>query len=127
MKAKKQNREPEFGMPRLIPFREKSKSAGIKFGKASTKGLPGLFSSFKYAASGFVLCVKRERNMRIHLSAAFYAFLFSLFYDFAPGDYALLAIVCGLVMFAECVNTAVESVCDLYTESYSEKVMCAKD
>ena len=41
---------------------------------------PRFVDSFLYAAQGIRTAVREERNMRFHLCAAFYVYLFSLFY-----------------------------------------------
>lgn len=35
-----------------------------------------LIKSFRYAGRGVVFCLKNERNMRVHVTAAFYILLF---------------------------------------------------
>ena len=66
--------------------------------------------SFIYAAQGIRAAVREERNMRFHLCAAFYVYLFSLFYDFSATQYALLTIMVVGVMALELVNSSIERV-----------------
>lgn len=66
--------------------------------------------SFIYAAQGIRAAVREERNMRFHLCAAFYVYLFSLFYDFTSTQYALLTIMVVGVMALELVNSSIERV-----------------
>lgn len=64
--------------------------------------------SFRYAAHGFVAAVREERNMRFHLCAACYVYLFSLFYHFSRVEYMLITLmVCG-VLALELVNSSIE-------------------
>lgn len=64
--------------------------------------------SFRYAANGVYTAVREERNMRFHLCAAFYVYLFSLFYDFGKTEYMLITLmVCG-VLALELVNSSLE-------------------
>lgn len=86
-----------------------------------------MINSFRFAGRGFLYCVKNERNMRIHLTAVFYVLLFSTFYDFEPGQYAVLLLVFGLALVAEMVNTAIEVLCDMLSPKYSEAARIAKD
>lgn len=66
--------------------------------------------SFIYAAQGIRAAVQQERNMRFHLCAAFYVYLFSLFYDFTSTQYALITIMVVGVMALELVNSSIERV-----------------
>lgn len=66
--------------------------------------------SFIYAAQGIRAAVQQERNMRFHLCAAFYVYLFSSFYDFTSTQYALITIMVVGVMALELVNSSIERV-----------------
>lgn len=66
--------------------------------------------SFIYAAQGIRAAVQQERNMRFHLCAAFYVYLFSLFYDFTSTQYALITIMVVGIMALELVNSSIERV-----------------
>ena len=68
--------------------------------------------SFKSAFRGFCFAIKSESHMRFHLVATFYAFVFGCFYDFSAAKWALLAVLCALVIALEMVNTCVEKLCD---------------
>lgn len=86
-----------------------------------------LIKSFSFAINGIKLCLKSERNFRIHTVAAFYIILFSLFYDFTAVEYAVLIITIVLVIFAEMANTAIEFAIDLESQSYNVIAKNAKD
>ena len=67
---------------------------------------PRFVDSFLYAAQGIRTAVREERNMRFHLCAAFYVYLFSLFYGFGKTEYILITLmVCG-VLALELVNSS---------------------
>lgn len=69
---------------------------------------PRFLDSFRYAAQGICAAVRQERNMRFHLCAAFYVYLFSLFYRFGKTEYMLITLmVCG-VLALELVNSSLE-------------------
>ena len=89
--------------------------------------LKGLMQSFRYAGQGFLYCINNERNMRIHLSAFVILSVFSQDYGLNRLEYLLFAIVCGLVIFAEMVNTSVEAIIDLVAPSYRPLAKIAKD
>lgn len=86
-----------------------------------------LIKSFSYAFKGIVYCVKNERNMRIHLSAVVLVSLFSFFYRVTSTEYILLMICMGLVVSAEMVNTALETLTNLESPSYNRLARIAKD
>lgn len=64
--------------------------------------------SFFYAAQGIRTAVREERNMRFHLCAAFYVYLFSLFYDFGKTEYILITLMIAGVLALELVNSSLE-------------------
>ena len=66
------------------------------------------FNGFRYAFSGIRRAIKEERNLRFHLCAAFYVYLFSLFYDFGKIEYAFITILVGGVFALELVNSSIE-------------------
>ena len=91
------------------------------------KRLMALGRSFGYAGRGILLCVKNERNMRIHLCAVFYVLLLMPFYGFSRGEKALVFLCIGLVTALEAVNTAVEAAVDLISTKKHPLAALAKD
>lgn len=91
------------------------------------KGLKKFFNSFRYAANGICAAVREEQNMRFHLIAAFYVFLFSFFYDFSSFEYALLImLVCGVIAL-EMLNSSIERAVDKPTPGKFYMVGAVKD
>lgn len=90
-------------------------------------GVHRFIKSFKYAFCGIGRCIREERNMRIHTAAAFYVLLFSPFFRFTRGEWGVLILTLSLVMAAECVNTAIERLCDRVGKEYSPLAKAAKD
>jgi len=86
-----------------------------------------LRDSFRYALRGLRYCVRGERNLRIHLTAAVFVLWLSHFYGFSGAEYAVLFFAIGLVLVAELMNTAVEVLVDLHTQSYHALARVAKD
>jgi diacylglycerol kinase (ATP) len=93
----------------------------------SARKVRGLGRSFLYSIEGVNYCIKNERNMRIHLIVASYVLAFSLFYNLTSFEYAVLFIVIGLVLAAEAVNTAIESIVNLNIECYNKLARIAKN
>ena len=87
-----------------------------------------LLQSFRFAGRGIRHALRRERNLRIHFSLAAYIFYFAVrYYHFSRTEYALLAVVMGLVIACELLNTAVENAVDLGTSVYHPLAGIAKD
>ena len=53
--------------------------------------------------------------------------ILSLFYNFTTTEFLCLMFAVVFVIFAEMVNTAIETVVDLYTDLYHPKAKIAKD
>lgn len=96
-------------------------------GLNSNEKIRSLARSFKFAGKGIIYCVRNERNFRIHLTAAVYVLVFSLFYNFSRTEMLIIFITIAMVLFAEAVNTAVEAMVNLETQSYDSLARIAKD
>lgn len=89
-----------------------------------------LLKSFSYAASGVLHCIKKERNLRIHLTFLTYMFSILLSTDWfilSRADYAVLVVISALVISTEIINTAVENAVNLASEEHTEYGRIAKD
>ena len=76
------------------------------------KNIRKLSESFLHAFRGLGLCVRGERNFRVHMTAAFYVIAFALMGRATATQAAILCICFGLTMSAELMNTAIERLCD---------------
>ena len=86
-----------------------------------------LLCSFRFAASGIVDTAKNGRNFKIQLVAAVLALLISYILKISCLEFAIIIICIGVVLSAECLNTAIEKVVDLLSPNYSELAKTAKD
>lgn len=86
-----------------------------------------LLRSFGYAAEGIRACVGRERNLRIHLTAAGYAFWLGWALKLDRMRFALLFLTVGAVISLELVNSAIESLVDLASPNPHPLAKAAKD
>ena len=93
--------------------------------KSDRKG--PLIKSFGYAFEGLLAVIKKERNMKIHCTAAILVILIGLFLEISKTEWIICFLLFGLIMGLECVNTAVEAVVDLATEEIHPKAKLAKD
>ncbi len=86
--------------------------------------------SFTYAISGVKYCLKKERNLRFHLTFLSYMFGILLSTDWfvlSRTDYAVLVVASALVVTAEVINSAVENAVNLASEEHTEYGRIAKD
>lgn len=82
---------------------------------------------FKYAVNGISYAVRTQQNMRIHLCFAFYVVLAAVITKANAGEWAALLLCIGLVLGLECLNTAMEALCDTVFPKKSEGIKHAKD
>ena len=75
--------------------------------------MAGLGRSFRWAARGFWSCLRRERNLRIHLTAACWALWLCWALKLGRLQLAVLMLSSALVISSELVNTAIERLTDL--------------
>lgn len=86
-----------------------------------------LIHSFRDAFRGAWECLKRERNMRVHLCAACYVLFLGARMGFTRGEMALLCLTIGAVMAMETMNTAVEKLCDFMERRQNPHIRLVKD
>lgn len=86
-----------------------------------------LIKSFKYAIRGICLCIKNERNFRVHIIALFSVVVFALVYGLPKENYIFLLLIFGLVLFAELINSAMEALVNINSSHYNYFARNAKD
>ena len=85
------------------------------------------FKGFFYAGRG-LLNALAERNFRFHLCAAATVIFFGAkFYSFRTSEWAVLLLTCAVVLSLECVNTALERLCDKVCPEQDELIKKCKD
>ena len=83
--------------------------------------------SFVNAFRGIGYALLTERNIRIHFAAVFYAVITGIILEIELHEWGLIALVCGLVIGAELLNTALERLCDGPEPEHSPVIKCVKD
>jgi len=83
--------------------------------------------SFGFARDGLLYAVRTQRNMRIHLCFAFYIIWAGFVVKLTAPEWAVVLLCCGLVMGLECLNTALEQLCDRVCPERDEHIRIAKD
>lgn len=72
-----------------------------------------LLRSFKFAFFGIEEALKKERNLKIHFSAAFLAIFFGFVFGISRLEWLLIILLIAMVISAELFNSVVEGLCDL--------------
>ncbi len=88
---------------------------------------PTFFQSFRYALEGLVTAVKTERNINVMLLLGAITVVAGVLVGLDPVSWCLIVICCGLVIFAELCNTAMETIVDLATQELHPLAKRAKD
>ncbi len=88
---------------------------------------PPLYRSFGYAFEGIFACIRKERNIKIHLTFSVLVVIAGLILSISPIEWCICLTLFGLVLSLELVNTAVEAVTDLVTEERKPLAKLAKD
>lgn len=83
--------------------------------------------SLNCAIEGILWAAKSERHIRYHLVAALAVLFLALFFHVTALEFFLLVLATLLVLFAELINTAIETVVDLVSPDYHELAKLAKD
>ncbi|MFC4767962.1 diacylglycerol kinase family protein [Effusibacillus consociatus] len=89
--------------------------------------LQGFLKSLKYASEGITYTLVTQRNMQIHFVLAFLVMIFCLILDVSRLEIILVFFAIVMVIAAELVNTAIESLVDLVTDEYHRLAKIAKD
>ena len=85
-----------------------------------------LIKSFGYAFYGIWTAMK-EQNMRIHIISAIFVIIAALLTGLSISEWVILILVIALVIGAEMINTAIESVVNLASPDIHPLAKQAKD
>ncbi len=83
--------------------------------------------SVNCAIEGVLYAARTQKHMRRHFMAAMVLLLVMLFLHVTPLEFTLLTLSICFVLFAELLNTAVETVVDMVTTDYHPQSKIAKD
>lgn len=86
-----------------------------------------LIASFGYAFAGIGHMFRTQRNARIHFLIGLCACALGSFLPLARWEWAILVVMCTLVIAAEGLNTAIEATVDLVATDYHPLARVAKD
>ncbi len=88
---------------------------------------PSLLHSLRFAAEGIVYTVRTQRNARIHLTILVVVIAVGLFFHLSLVEWALVALVSGLVLSLETLNSGIEALIDLVHPDHHPQAKVAKD
>ena len=81
----------------------------------------------KNATAGLMLALKTEKNFLVYFLHILVTLPINLLLGFSVIEH-LIWLVCVIGVFAtECVNTAIEHICNFLTEEYDERIKAIKD
>lgn len=83
--------------------------------------------AWKNAFEGIIYAITTQSNIKKQLVIAVAVMLVSLFFDLNKAEFLCLMFTVVLIIVAEMINTAIETVVDLYTDLYHPKAKIAKD
>ena len=83
--------------------------------------------AWKNAVNGIIYATTTQGNIKKQLIIAVIVVIASLFFELSKAEFLIFMFTIVLIIFAEMVNTAVETVVDLYTDLYHPKAKIAKD
>lgn len=85
------------------------------------------FEAWGNATNGIIYSAITQRNIRIQLVLAVIVMVLSLFYGLNTAEFLCLLFAVFMVIFAELINTAIETVVDLFVDVYHPKAKISKD
>ncbi len=83
--------------------------------------------SFRFAFQGLWYALRTQRNFRVHCAITLAVIVMGLLLGISPDQWAVLAVVVGLVFQTELTNTAVEAIVDRISPEYHTLAKIAKD
>ena len=88
---------------------------------------PGFRKSFLFAIQGFRTAIATERNIKVMLAVGACAIVAGLALQLDLLSWAIVLLCCGVVIMAELMNTAIETVVDLVSPEFHPLAGRAKD
>lgn len=83
--------------------------------------------AWKNAFNGIIYATTTQGNIKKQLIIAVVVVIISLFFNLSKAEFLCFLFTIVLIIFAEMVNTAIETVVDLYVDVYHPKAKIAKD
>jgi diacylglycerol kinase (ATP) len=91
------------------------------------RSIKRIIDSFKHATEGVMDAFRSQKHMRVHFVIIVVVAVLSCFFRLSVSEVAVLIVCIALVIVAELVNTAVESILNLVVQTYHPGAKFAKD
>ena len=88
---------------------------------------PSFRRSFLFALQGFRTALRQERNIKVMLAGGAFAVAMGFILRIDAVSWAIVLVCCGMVIAAELLNTAIETVVDLVSPEFHPLAGQAKD
>ena len=88
---------------------------------------PSFRRSFLFALQGFRTALRQERNIKVMLAGGAFAVAMGLILRIDAVSWAIVLVCCGMVIAAQLLNTAIETVVDLVSPEFHPLAGQAKD
>ena len=88
---------------------------------------PSFRRRFLFALQGFRTALRQERNIKVMLAGGAFAVAMGLIQRIDAVSWAVVLVCCGMVIAAELLNTAIETVVDLVSPEFHPLAGQAKD
>lgn len=85
------------------------------------------FKSFIYAFNGLKYASTSEPNFRVHILLSIVAIVSGICFKITRVEWCVLMLAIGLVIAAECINTAIEKLTDIISPAYNNSAGKVKD
>ena len=86
-----------------------------------------LTDSLGHAIDGIIYCIKTQKNMRTHITAAVMVMMASIFLKLSRIEILILCLVIAFVIVCEMFNTAIEKAIDINVKEYNPLAKVSKD
>ena len=104
-----------------------NKQENAEIPKKEGLGNSNFIDAWKNAINGIIYATTTQSNIKKQLLIAVFVVIISLFFELSKAEFLIFMFTIVLILFAEMVNTAIETVVDLYTDLYHPKAKIAKD
>ncbi len=86
-----------------------------------------IINSFRVAVCGILTMIKEERNMKIHILATIVVVALGSVLRISGGEWCAIAIVIGMVIAGELINSSIEVLVDVVMPTYDIRAKRIKD
>jgi len=83
--------------------------------------------SFQYAFEGLKPVLKGQKNMHIHILAAFVVIGAGVYFDITSSEWVAITCVIGFVWVCEFFNSAIETLANVVSSDYNKHIKQVKD